>query len=130
MEGEINFDGFELRGAKSIADYTGGQLSGLSAIAEMPMGLGKIIVLGTVPKENFFMEFLDKVGIPKGFDATDNVVAIKRTGKDINGLFVLELKQKSGYIVLDRKYEDIITGEELQGKIEVNPYQVRALRLM
>lgn len=129
MEGCVTYDGFELTSAKSLADYKNGFLKGLCAIAEKQIGKGKIILLGTVPKPEHFSDFLSSIGINPGFDASENVVAIKRKGEKHNGLIVLEMRNNNGYIILDNTYKDVLTGEIVSNKLLIDPYQVRVLQL-
>ncbi len=43
-------------------------------------------------------------------------------------MIAVEIEDKSGYLVLDGEYTDLITGKNLTGKIEVSPYEVLVLK--
>ncbi len=50
-----------------------------------------------------------------------------RTGKE-NGIIASETENKQGFVMLDGRYTDLITGRTLTGKVEINPYEVLVLK--
>ena len=60
-------------------------------------------------------------------EASGNVILTERTGEQ-NGIIAVETENKSGYIILNGEYTDLITGKTLFGKIETAPYEVLVLR--
>lgn len=117
------FEGYKLRGAKSIAKFTNHYLEGLSVITEKTYGKGKIIVQGSVLDEETIKKL---VGLPPILLASDNLEVTKRTN-DKEYIFINELLGKSGSIELDEKYIDLLTDKILSGTIEIDPYQVLVL---
>ena len=63
-------------------------------------------------------------------EASKNVILTERMAKDgcMCGTIAVETENKSGYIILNGDYTDLITGETCSGKIELQPYQVRVMK--
>lgn len=118
------YDGFELKGAESLAVYTNECLKGLSAITRRSVGKGKIIVLGTVIPAEALLELIE---IPPIAKASFNVELVERRGKE-DGLICLELYNREGYVVLEGEYINLIDGRVLTGKINLRPYEVLVLK--
>lgn len=60
-------------------------------------------------------------------EASENVILTARTGKE-NGIIASETENKQGFVMLDGRYTDLITGRTLTGKVEINPYEVLVLK--
>lgn len=119
------YDGFELKGAESLAKYTAECLKGLSAVAQKRIGKGKVIVLGTeIPA----WALLELVGLPPVAEASENVELVERQGGGMRGIICMELYNREGWVKLDGEYVDLIGGKMLTGKITLRPYQVLALK--
>ena len=117
------FDGYECTGAKSLAKYTNEALEGLTAIAEIAYGKGKIVTVGAVIDANSLRRL---VGEEPPIALSPNVQAVYRSGER-NAVILLELENKQGEAVLDRQYTDLLTGKTVQGKLIIEPYHVYVL---
>lgn len=119
------YDAYEcLEGTKSLAHYTAGEFTSLSVITERKVGKGKVILVGSVISDGDLLRLVGRAPIA---EASDNVVLVERSGEE-QGMIAVEIENKSGYLVLDGEYTDLITGKNLTGKIEVSPYEVFVLK--
>ena len=119
------FDGYELRGAESLVNYTGDHLKGLSAITRKQVGKGQVIVVGAMMGESDFKRLIEKeVGFLPILRASDNVEVLRRGEL----LLALELQNEFGWFELTKRYENVLTGDILFGKIEVTPHTVFVLK--
>ncbi|MDI6617803.1 MAG: beta-galactosidase [Clostridiales bacterium] len=130
-DGSVWYDGFETRGAKSIADYTEGPLSGLSAIAKCDIGKGQVIILGTLPVREDLKSLA--LNASKKADiipvaASENVLAVPRSGQAGSGMVILELENRTGKLSLKSAMRDLITGKLYNGDIDIPPYSVMVLK--
>lgn len=118
------YDAYELRGARSLADYTEGEFGGLCAAAERKVGKGKVILLGSVPSREALRALS---GIAPFAEASANVLVIERTGEE-NGLIAVETENAEGWIFLDGSYVDLLTDKTQEGRVSLSPYQVMVLK--
>ena len=119
------FDAYEIgEGTESLAKYCGGEFGGLSVITERKVGKGKVVLVGSVISHADLLKLVNLASIA---EASDNVILTERSGEE-NGIVAVETQNKSGYIVLDGDYADLITGEKLSGKTEIKPYQTLVLK--
>lgn len=119
------YDAYEcLEGTKNLAHYTAGEFASLSEITERNVGKGKIILVGSVISGGDLLRLVGRAPIA---EASENVVLVERSGNE-RGMIAVEIEDKSGYLVLDGEYTDLITGKNLTGKIEVSPYEVLVLK--
>ena len=118
-------DGLELRGATNVAMYTDGPLAGLSAIATKALGEGQIYIMGTALNPDIFKQFMVKVcndqDVYRTMDASENVFAVPR---DDGSMFILEVSNETGRVVLDAPWVDLLTGEVVVGEVTIKPYEV------
>ncbi|NLU42812.1 MAG: beta-galactosidase [Firmicutes bacterium] len=130
--GKVWYDGFELRGADSIAEYTEGPLSGLSAITVKKMGKGQVVLLGTVPDPQSLVTLVTQVGSPDAttpyVQASSNVLVVPRSGDGGEGAVVVELRNTSGRLSLPHRFIDLLSGRTLEGEVEVPGYSVMVLK--
>ncbi|MCH5165217.1 MAG: beta-galactosidase [Clostridiales bacterium] len=118
------FDAYEVcDGTTSLAKYDGGEFDGLTVIAEKKIGMGKVILLGSVPTH---ADIKRLIGLEPIFNASDNVTLIRRDGK-VKTVIAAEIENSIGFIELDGTYKDRISGDVLSGKITVAPYKVLVL---
>ena len=122
--GSLYFEGYEMRGAESLADYTSSWLKGLSAAAERKIGKGSIVIVGTVPDAEWLS---DLCGVPPVFRASDNVEVIEREGTAGRAVFVLETMNRPGRVTLDGTYTDVLSGGAFAGEVNLAPYTVLLL---
>ena len=121
----LGCDAYELKGAKSLAEYENvPDIKGLCAIAEKQVGKGKVILLGTAPSRDILLRLVDKA--PNAV-ASSNLSVIKREGTE-NGLIVMEIENREGYIDLDSEYYDILNEKTVSGRVTVKPYEALFLK--
>ena len=119
------YDAYECRpGTKSLAVYDRGELSGLAAVTERAVGKGKIVLVGSVLSA---ADLLRLVGLPPVAQASGNVVLVGRSGKE-EGIIAVETENAEGYLVLQGRYTDLLTGEAVSGRTALKPYQTRVLK--
>lgn len=118
------FDAYELNGAESLVKYSGDEFDGLSVVTEKKLGKGKVIFVGSVLDKK---DILRLTGIKPIFEASENVDITSRSGKE-NAVIAVETENKEGFIVLDGKYTDVLTGKELSGKVKVAKHAVLVLK--
>ena len=122
MEISQVFDGYELRGAESLAVYSEDHPKGLTAVSVKKVGKGRVIVLGTMLSGKDFRRLIEReLGFKPILEASDNVEVIAR-GKLI---LAVELGSENGIVKLNGKYKDVLTGEVCDGETEILPYTVR-----
>lgn len=115
------FDAYELRGAEGLAYYTAGEFEGLCAVAKRTVGKGTVILLGT---ELGAKDLLRLVPVKPIADASDNVILSERSGPT-DCIIAVETENMPGHVVLDGRYEDVLTGAKCTGKTEIAPHGVR-----
>ena len=115
------FDGYELRGATSLANYVNDHPNGLAAITCKKVGKGQVILVGSMPSEADIKRLVEKeLGFLPIKRASDNVELIERGGV----IIAVELKNERGMVALNGKYENVLTGEISEGDVAVSPYSV------
>lgn len=128
--GSVWYDGLEARDAEILAEYTEGPLKGLAAATRRNMGKGRIIVLGTMPVAEDWRRLVLDIGAGLGItpvaDASDNLLVVPRDGT-MDGMIVVEIEGKPGWITLPEPMHDLIARRTLDGTIEVGPYGVMVL---
>ena len=118
------YDAYECgAGTMSLARYASGEFAPLSVITKRRLGKGKVILVGSVISHADILRLVNKRPIA---EASENVILTARTGKE-NGIIASETENKQGYVMLDGRYTDLITGRTLTGKVEINPYEVLVL---
>ena len=127
-KGSLWYDGFELRGAEALATYTDGPCAGLAAVTRMQMGKGQVIVLGTVLSPEDLSKLLLTAGAQPVADASSNLLVVPRTGKVGAGAVIVEIENKSATLTLPRPATDLISGQRLEGTVELAPYTVMVVK--
>jgi hypothetical protein len=115
------FDGYVLKGAESIADYTSSYLNGLSVIAQKTVGKGKVIVVGSVISGE---DVVRLAGLPPICNASDNIELIERG----DYIMAIEIENKKGTIELQGDYMDILTNRKCGEKINIEAFSVMVLK--
>lgn len=129
--GQIWYDGYELKGACAKATYDSDafELADLVAIAENRKGAGRIVVMGTVPQADYFVNLIThymKSETPD-FTSSDNVLCVPRKGRVGEGLILAEYRHTPGTLSLNRKATDLLTGITYSGEVYIAPYDVMVL---
>lgn len=119
------FDAYEVKEeTESLAEYDGDEFGGLSVVTQRKVGKGRVILVGSVLSGQ---DLLRLVGCAPIAEASENVILTERTGRD-SGIVAVETENKKGYVVLDRTYLDLLSGNKLHGKTEISPYGVLVLK--
>lgn len=122
------YDAYECNeGTKSLARYTAGEFAPLSVITERKVGKGKVILVGSVIAHGDILRLVNRAPIA---EASENVILTERTQNDggMCGIIAVETQNKSGYIILNGEYTDLITGNTYSGKTQIQPYGVLVLK--
>lgn len=130
--GSLWYDCLEARGAEPMATYAEGPGKGLAAATVRRMGMGKIIVLGTLPLPGDLIRLVAGVAAEAGVgpvaDASENLLVVPRNGSAGEGMIVVEFENRPARIALPRQATDLLTGQVVSGEVEIPPYGVKALR--
>ena len=119
------FDGYELRGAQSLATYVNDHPQGLSVVTEKKVGKGKVILLGSMLSDEDMLRLIEKeCGFAPIATASKNVELVQRG--DL--ILTLEMENEGGMVALNGQYEDVLTGNIYEGETEIPPYSVMVLK--
>lgn len=114
-------------GAEVLGVYTNDRLKDRTAAFSVPFGKGKIVVLGTVPTAASVLALLQP-HLETWIEASDNLLVVKRTGKNTAGLMIAELEGVPGKVVLNEKMTNLAKGLVMNpGTIAIEPYGVMVL---
>jgi beta-galactosidase len=124
-------DLIHLEGAEALASYTGGFYAGTPAATRNVYGEGAAYYLGTRPEEGYAKSLLQRVygeagvrptlGVPPGVDA------VRRKTADASFLFVLNHNEEAVEIRLPNPGRDLLTGEEHDSMLLLEPLEVAIL---
>ena len=117
------YSAYELKGAEALAVYENGEFAGMPVITQHRVGKGKVILLGTLPEADVLRSFAGSAPI---LPASDNLVLTARSGSG-NAIIAVETENKSGVLVLDGVYKEMLSGRTLEGSVSVAPYEVLVL---
>lgn len=95
----------------------------MPVITQHRVGKGKVILLGTLPEADVLRSFAGSAPI---LPASDNLVLTARSGSG-NAIIAVETENKSGVLVLDGVYKEMLSGRTLEGSVSVAPYEVLVL---
>ncbi|MBX7254860.1 MAG: beta-galactosidase [Candidatus Hydrogenedentes bacterium] len=130
--GSLWYSGFETEKAKVLASYLDGPLKGMAAITETRVGIGRIIVLGTLLNSQdmraLMLRVCGEAEIVPAADASPNVLVVPRVGEGGSGTIVMEIENRTGYLQLHQPCKDILTARNYDGRVEIEPYQVLVLQ--
>ncbi|OPZ07415.1 MAG: Beta-galactosidase YesZ [candidate division BRC1 bacterium ADurb.BinA292] len=125
-------DGFEPRGAETLATHEGERLKGLAAVTSHRMGQGRVIVLGCLPGglhwQRLVINAARAAAIAPGIDADPNLLVVPREGDGVGGMIVVELRNKPGSVRLRRKKVDLLSSRRWSGRLDVEPFGVHVLQ--
>ena len=119
----IYYDAFECNcGTESLAVYAGGEFNGLSVITRRRIGKGAVILVGSVLSHGDILRLIDKKPIA---EASGNIILTERE----NGVIcAVETQNAAGYVLLNGKYIDLISGKNITDKTEIEPYCAMILK--
>ena len=119
------YDAYECNeGTESLAHSTAGEFAPLSVITERKVGKGKVILVGSVLSHGDILRLVSRAPIA---EASANVILTERTGKE-HGIIAVETENKSGYVILNGSYTDLLTGKAYTGKTQIQPYGALVLK--
>lgn len=133
FETSLWYDVFDAEPENTLATIQNGHsgIAGKACIVEYAVGKGKVIIIGTLPKEKemkaIFSRALDNAGIAYGGVEGDLIVC-PRKGENTEGVILLEHTGLKGakYSFQGELY-DVVTGEKYVGSVKIEPNGVKVL---
>lgn len=129
-EGSLWYDALEPRGADVLAHYLEGPMKGMAAATRRRLGRGQVITLGTLPQAG---DLAVLVGGSCGSslavaDASEDVLVVPRSGAGGRGWVIVETSSRPGSVYIPEPAEDLLSGRDCSGEIDVPGYGVFVLR--
>lgn len=125
------FDIFEDENAPISVIKGHSSIIGKAAVIKKQVGKGMVILLGTIPSYEDMMRLISdtckEASIQAGL-SEGSLMVVQRSGKTQRGLILLEHGGKEACFMLEHPMYDLLTGNELSGKISINPYEVKVLK--
>ena len=127
---------YELYDEKS-ADVLARVTAPHSALDEKPVllrfsvGKGRVYILGTIPAHDDMQRLIRIAAGDAGVALNEpegSVLGTPRQGNGMSGLILLEYAGTPAAYTLPSPMTDILTGEKLEGRIELKPYDVKVLK--
>ncbi len=133
LEGSLYYELYRKEG-ESLAEVAAAPhsaLNGHSVMLRRRIGKGQVILLGFIPTAGDMRDVVlpvacEAAGIPCG-NGGETYAVIPREGAGRRGLILLEYEGKGGVYTLGKPMYDHITGETVEGRVTVKPYQVLVL---
>jgi beta-galactosidase len=120
-----------LEGAQALAHYAQDFYAGRPAVTRHGFGQGTAYYLGTRPDAQFIDSLLGRVCREAGahplLETPPGVEAVRRVGEERSFLFLLNHLQESCEIQLGGPTRDLLTGEDHDGHLTLDPYGVAIL---
>ncbi len=118
---------------ESIAEISSGHcaLCGKSIISRHKYGKGEVILLGAMSDEAGYKKLVSLAledAKVEGMKTEGTLVVIPRSGEDEKGMIVIEAGYQEGEIALEGRMTDLLTGNEYEGNMKVEPYGVYVLK--
>ena len=110
--------------SKKLIAYDGDEFGGYAVVTEKKVGLGRIILLGSVPSHET-LRFL--TGVEPIAEASDHIRLVERSGSE-KIIIALEQQHKEGYLMLNDSYYDLLHDRIITGKVTISPYEVLVLK--
>lgn len=131
-KGLLAADGYEVRDAEVLAEYTDGPNKGLAAATRRTVGDGSVILLGTMPERDAWLRLVSEAAAPLGIapslSASDNVVSVPRSGDAGEGIILVEVFGREGKATLPKPGTDLVSGERVEGELALPHHAVRVIR--
>lgn len=131
--GNTYYELFEPNASADIVKITAGhkEIIDTSVLQCFPVGKGFVYVLGTIPDEKDMNKLIttvcNKAGIECNVTKGDSLIVAKRTGKDKNGVILVDVCGKGGIYRNNKRCKDIISNRVFESDITVNSYEVLVL---
>ena len=122
--------------AEVLASVTAGHsaLNGKAVAFRIPYGKGQVIVLGTKPSDTDLSKIIrcaySLAGV-ESYETTGELLVIPRKSLKSDApdaLILCETAFREASIVLPKPMTNVLTGEKLEGRITVKPYDVLVLK--
>ncbi len=124
-------DILKLNTARAYAEYNNDYYMGCTAITLNDYCKGKVYYIGTVPDDNFCMDFVGKLmkyhGIPRLQGVPDGIEVTTRSGEKDGFIIFFNNSSESQSIELPKAMYSVIDSRGKQ-KIELSPYDADILR--
>ena len=121
-------DVIHLEGAAVLAHYTGGFYAGRAAVTRHAFGQGVACYVGTRPDAAGMAALLERAcrdaGVAAAFAAPAGVEAVRRQTETATLLYLLNHRAEAVEIVLDQDGVDLISGQELSGRLTLGAHGV------
>ena len=127
-----------LKGAESLAEYTGSWFAGTPAVTLAKAGRGRAIHVATYADESFYDDFftwlLGEIGVGPILDTEipPEIEVAERSAPDPPKagrlVFLLNSSSAAQAIELPRAMEDLWNRETVRGRVTFAPHQVRVLK--
>lgn len=114
--GQYFYEVLEAKDASVLASYK--DQPGV-AMTERKVGKGKVIFVGTGLTNREYSYLYRKCGLLPAAESSENVQVVAHHA----GLAVLEVKGAAGYVMLEKPYRDILSGQSYSGKIALAAYE-------
>jgi beta-galactosidase len=121
----------DLEGAESLGSYAEKFYAGTPAVTRHAFGEGAAYYLGTRPEERYTRLLLGHIcretGVSAPLEAPSGVEVVRRKTEKASFLFVLNHNAESAEVRLDGPVLDLLTGEEHDGALALDPLGVAVL---
>jgi beta-galactosidase len=123
-----------VRGAEAIAQYSSVWYSSEPAVTVNRVGLGQAIYVASRNDSFFTHELIHNLVSSLGvesvapFQLPNGVSATARTSSAGDFLFLLNTTQETHWIALPYAYSEVLSGQDLDGSLELGPYGIAVLR--
>ncbi len=122
-----SFEIFEDMGENNLITIKKGHSSmiGKPCALEIPIGKGKVIILGTLPEEKELRRIISKAVVENNgdkFEVSGSIVVVRREGENHKGLMVADILGVGGTLKFEGKMRDILTDEIHDGSITLKPF--------
>lgn len=119
--------------AEVLAEYQEDFYQGMPCITKNIFGKGSAYYLASQPQDEFLLEFTGKIcrdaGISSIFKTTENIEICARRNEKGQVIFLINHSEQSGTVELgDEVWEDLLTGEQMNGILTFSKREVRVLR--
>lgn len=128
---------FEVKEAKPLGFVTSGRLEGEVFLTEQRLGKGRLILIGSRPKQAIRHNFMQKLlthyleinRVQLFWKSDGGIKTVERLGDDGSVyLFAVDMSGKGGFLSICREFE-VVFGERVEGGIELKPYETVLVRV-
>lgn len=127
-------DLIHLEGAESLATYGADFYKGRPALTLNKFGQGEAYYIASRNKDKFLSEFyqqlIKRIELDRVLesDLPGGVTVQKRTDGSSEFIFIQNFTQEQKEIDLPGKYKNMVTGEKVEGKLNLSDYEIKILK--